>query len=149
MFIVPIHDSQHLSRLFDDTLERFFRPGATSAQAAAAAGTPRRPALDVAETERAYTVKLDMPGVAKEDVKVAVEGRQVKVQAQTAAPLQQGDETGERVVYRERAPASYARSFALPLEVELGEAAARLEHGVLTLTLPKRGARSPAHLTVN
>ena len=150
MFIVPItRDSQHLSRLFDATLARYFGTGAPSAKAAADADPARRPALDVAENERAYTVKLDMPGVAKEDVKVAVEGRQVKVQAQAAPLLQQGDDTGERVVYRERAAASYARSFTLPLEVDLGEAAARLEHGVLTLTLPKRGARGAAHLTVN
>lgn len=145
MFIVPItRDTQQLSRLFDDTLERFFGPvGAGSADAA----SPRRPALDVAETERAYTVKLDMPGVAKEDVKVSVEGRQVNVQAQA----QHSDEKreGERVVYRERTLASYARSFTLPLEVDLAEAGAKLEHGVLTLTLPKRGARSAAHLTVN
>jgi HSP20 family protein len=153
MFIVPItRDTQHLSRLFDDTLERFFGPVASTGSASAAdSGTPRRPALDVAESERAYTVKLDMPGVAKEDVKVSVEGRQVNVQAQTLPQVQPAEDKqeGERVVYRERTPASYARSFTLPLEVDLGEAAAKLEHGVLTLTLPKRGARSAAHLTVN
>lgn len=153
MFIVPItRDTQHLSRLFDDTLERFFGPVGNASHAGTAdTGTPRRPALDVAESERAYTVKLDMPGVAKQDVKVSVEGRQVNVQAQTLPQAQQAEDKqdGERVVYRERTPASYARSFTLPLEVDLGEAAAKLEHGVLTLTLPKRGARSAAHLTVN
>lgn len=151
MFIVPItRDTQHLSRLFDDTLERFFGPVGSSGSAADT-GTPRRPALDVAENESAYTVKLDMPGVAREDVKVSVEGRQVNVQAQALQQVQQGEDKqiGERVVYRERTPANYARSFTLPLEVDLGEAAAKLEHGVLTLTLPKRGARSAAHLTVN
>ncbi len=153
MFIVPItRDTQHLSRLFDDTLERFFGPVVHGGNAGAAeADTPRRPALDVAESERAYTVKLDMPGVAKEDVKVSVEGRQVNVQARTLPAAPQGDDKPdtERVVYRERTAASYARSFTLPLEVDLAEAAAKLEHGVLTLTLPKRGARSAAHLTVN
>ncbi len=149
MFIVPItRDTQHLSRLFDDTLERFFGPMAQSGSAGAAdAATPRRPALDVAEDERSYTVKLDMPGVAKEDVKVSVEGRQVNVQAQAQASDEKRE--GERVVYRERTIASYARSFTLPLEVDLAEAGAKLENGVLTLTLPKRGARSAAHLTVN
>ena len=155
MFIVPItRDPHHLSRLFDDRLDRFFGPAASSARSstgAADTATPRRPALDVAESESAYTVKLDMPGVAKEDVKVSVEGRQVNVQAQNHPPAPRAEDQpdSERLVYRERTPASYARSFTLPLEVDLGEAAARLEHGVLTLTLPKRGARSAAHLTVN
>ena len=143
MFIVPMsRESRQLSRLFDDTFERVFGP-VTSNDGVAA----RSPALDVAETERDYTVRLDMPGVAKEDVKVSVEGRQVTVQAQTQRNDEKKD--GERIVYRERAVSSYARSFTLPLEVDQAEASAKLEHGVLTLTLPKRGARTAAQLTVN
>ncbi len=143
MFIVPITRDAQISRLFDDTLDRFFGAAreATEAQAA------RRPALDVAESEQSYTVKLDLPGVAKEDVKVAVEGRQVSVQAHTANAEVLRE--GERLVHRERSAASYARSFTLPQEVDLSEAQAKLDKGVLTLTLPKRSARSAAHLTVN
>lgn len=143
MFLVPVNrDSRQLSRLFDDTFDRFF-----GSSAATESPTLRSPALDVAETERAYTVKLDMPGVAKEDVKVSVEGRQVTVQAHN----QRIDEKkeGERVVYRERAVSSYARTFTLPVEVDQAEALAKLEHGVLLLTLPKRGARSAAQISVN
>ena len=149
MFIVPItRHTAHRSRLLDDTLARFF--GAVADPASDTAEAARRPALDVAESEHAYTVKLDRPGVAKEDVKVSVDGRRVSLQAQAAAqPQTEEKPDAERLVYRERTPASYARSFTLPLEVELTEAAAKLEHGVLTLTLPKRGARSAAHLTVN
>ena len=143
MFLVPIHrDSRQLSRLFDDTLDRFFGP------VAAAEGVAQRsPALDVAETERAYTVKLEMPGVSKDDIKVSVEGRAVTVQAES----QKVDEKkeGERVVYRERSNSSYARTFTLPVEVEQAEAGAKLEQGVLTLTLPKRNARASARITVN
>lgn len=143
MFLVPMsRESRQLSRLFDDTFERVFGPITSNDSLAA-----RSPALDVAETERAYTVKLDMPGVAKEDVKVSVEGKQITVQAQTQRSDEKKD--GERIVYRERSVSSYARSFTLPLEVDQTEASAKLEHGVLTLTLPKRGARSAAQLTVN
>lgn len=143
MFIVPVtRETPQISRLLDDTLERFF--GAAPAAAGAAA---HHPALDVAETEQAYTVRLDMPGVAKEDVKVAVEGRQVSVQAERRHSEEKKE--GERVVYRERSNASYARRFRLPLEVDLAEAAAKLDQGVLTLTLPKRSARAGAQITVN
>jgi HSP20 family protein len=143
MFIVPVsRDTQALSRLLDDSFERFFGGSTPSDNLAA-----RSPALDVAETERNYTIKLDMPGVAKEDVKVSVEGRQVTVQAQRQRSEERTE--GERLVYRERTQASYARSFTLPLEVDQADAAARLEHGVLTLTLPKRSARSAAQITVN
>ena len=147
MFLVPLSResrpfSRPYSRLLDDTFERFLGPVAATEGVAS-----RNPALDVAETDRAYTVKLEMPGVSKEDVKVAVEGRQVTVQAQSQTGEEKKD--GERVIYRERTATSYARTFTLPVEVDQAEAGARLEQGVLTLTLPKRGARSAAQITVN
>lgn len=148
MFIVPVtRESRQLSRLFDETLDRFFGAAGTSITGADAAAGPRSPALDVVESERGYTVNLEVPGVAKEDVKVSIDGRRVNVQAQSARGDEQRD--GERIVYRERAVTSYARSFTLPVEVEQAEAGAKLEHGVLTLTLPKRGARNAATLTIN
>lgn len=148
MFLVPVsryanQDTRQLSRLFDDTLERFFGPVSTASESVSS----RSPALDVAETERAYTVKLEVPGVTKDDVKVSVEGRQVTVQASTQRVEEKKE--GERLVYRERATTSYARTFTLPVEVDQVEAGAKLEHGVLTLTLPKRSARSAAQIAVN
>lgn len=143
MFLVPVtRETRQLSRLFDDTFDRFFGSSATAESDGA-----RSPALDVAESDRGYTVKLEMPGVAKEDVKVAIEGRQITVQAQSERTEERKE--GDRVVYRERSASSYARSFTLPMEVDQAESGAKLENGVLTLTLPKRGARSAAQITVN
>ena len=56
---------------------------------------------------------------------------------------------GERVLYAERSVASFARSFTLPVEVDQAESSARMEHGVLTLQLAKRGAVRATQLTVN
>ena len=146
MFIVPLarthRDPRLLSRLLDDSIDRFFAtPAATQRP------TSRSPVLDVVETAGAYTVTLEMPGVAKEDVKISVEGRQVSVQAQ-GQPAEAAKE-GEQIVYRERAVASYARSFTLPTEVAQAEAGAKLENGVLTLTLPKRGASGATQININ
>ena len=141
MFIVPTpRDARHLNRLFDDAFERFFTPVAAEGVAS------RSPALDVAETDRAYNVRLEMPGVQKDDVKVSIDGRQVSVQAQARREEERKD--GERVVYRERSLSSYARTFTLPAEIDQAEASAKLENGVLALELPKRGARSAAQITV-
>lgn len=145
MFIVPsTRDTRQLTRLFDDAFDRFLGQVAMPAAEGVAS---RSPALDVAENARGYTVKLEMPGVAREDVKVSIDGRQVTVQAQSPHPEERPD--GERVVYRERSVSSYARTFTLPAEIDQAEAGARLEHGVLTLTLPRRGARSAAQITVS
>ena len=61
---------EYFERLFDDSFDRFFAP-------AAQGSSLRSPALDVSESERAYTVKLDLPGVAKGDVKIAIGGAPV------------------------------------------------------------------------
>lgn len=144
MFIVPVsRDTRHLSRLFDETFDRFFGPVAGHE----GTGGARTPALDVSESDKAYTVTLEVPGVAKEDVKVSIEGRQVSVQAQTRRDGEKKE--GDRVVHRERSEASYARTFTLAAEVDPAETTARLDHGVLTLTLPKRSARSAAVIRVN
>jgi HSP20 family protein len=147
MFLVPVnrcgtHDARQLSRLFDDTLEHLFGPIGAGPGVAS-----RTPALDVSETERAYIATLEMPGVSKDDVKVSVDGRQVTVQASTQRS--EDPKNGERTLYRERASTRYARAFALPAEVAQAEAGATLEHGVLTLTLPKRSARSATQISVN
>jgi HSP20 family protein len=150
MFLVPMtRNSAELARsfdrLFDDGLfDRFFAP---SRAEAAAANLTRSPALDVTETDRAYTVKLDMPGVAKDDVKIAIEGRRVDVEASSSRNEEKKD--GERVVYSERSVTRYARSFTLPAEVDQAESSAKMEHGVLTLMLAKRGATKATQLTVS
>ena len=146
MFLVPVSRSRsHLvrsfDRLFDDSFERIFANGA-----AAESDATRSPALDVAESDLAYTVKLDMPGVAKEDVKVSIDGRRVTVEANSRKDEVKND--GDRVVYRERSVSNYARTIKLSAEVEQSTSAAKLENGVLTLTLNKRSPTA-AQISVN
>ena len=107
----------------------------------------RSPALDVAESEAGYKVNLDLPGVTKEDVKVAIDGRRVSVSAQSQRDETQRD--GERVIYRERAAASFERSFALPEEIDQEASLAKLDNGVLSLTRAKKRVAAARTLTVN
>jgi HSP20 family protein len=143
MFIVPLTRTsvplaRRFDRLFDDSFERIVAPSRADA---------RVPALDVAETEAGYTARLDLPGVAKDDVKVSIEGRLVTVQAQAQKTEEKTD--GDRIIYRERAAASYTRTFKLPAEVDQAESGAKLENGVLTLTLRKRALPGAGQITVN
>jgi HSP20 family protein len=120
----------------------------------AATDAARSPALDVEATDSGYTVRLDMPGVAKEDVKVTVDGKRVTVQADVRADVQ-GDvqgtneaSSGPRLIYRERSSRRFARSFTLPEALDQAAANAKLEQGVLTLTLAKKTPSAQA-ITVN
>lgn len=146
MFLVPMTRNSELARsfdrLFDEGFERFFAPSQTGQ-----GSTMRSPALDVAESDAAYTVSVDLPGVAKEDVKVSIDGRRVDIEAQTRKEEERKE--GDRVVYRERSMASYARSFTVAADIDQSASAAKLENGVLTLTLSKRGAPASAQLTVS
>jgi len=137
MFVFPIarrashFSSRHLDQLIDATLDRV---ALTS------------PALDVAETEAAYLVQLDLPGVAKDAVKVDIEGRRVTVDAQQA-PV--GAAEGTTTLLRERAQTRFSRSFALAREIDPAQSSAKLENGVLTLTLVKRVAEGNGKLAVS
>ena len=154
MFIVPVSRraavrARHFDSLFDNAFDQLFsQPTADSAPV-------RRPAIDVAASDRGYVVTLDVPGVTREDVKVSIDGRRVSIVAEArAAEAPAGDATAEtpkstdRVILRERAFASYARSFTLQSEIDQSSSQARLENGVLTLTLTKRSANE-TRLTVN
>ncbi len=145
MLLVPVsRPSPFAVRGFDRALERFF-----GASAAGDAEAFRSPALDVAENDQQYTVQLDVPGIAKDDVQVSIDGRRVTVQAQTKKTEEAEGEAADRLLYRERTAASYSRSFTLPVELEQTESAAKLENGVLTLTLAKRRAAATQRITVN
>ncbi|HLQ19845.1 MAG TPA: Hsp20/alpha crystallin family protein, partial [Tabrizicola sp.] len=104
------------------------------------ADVARTPALDISEDDKAYNVTVDMPGVAKEAVKVRVEGRRVHIE--TASEEAAAPTDGSRVLYRERRAARYARSFSLPVEIDQSQSQARFENGVLTLNLVKRVAEN-------
>ncbi len=151
MFVLPVASALsrqqiNLARSLDRLLDGTFDRSQATSQTPEVVGT-RSPALDVTETDTGYTVTVDLPGVAKANVQVSIEGRRVNISAQ-ALKNDEGAQA-DRLVYRERAAASYARSFSLPAEVDQAEAQAKLENGVLTLALPKRVARTASQITIN
>jgi HSP20 family protein len=90
--------------------------------------------VNVTDAANEYTVIADLPGIAKDDINIEINGADVKIAAQTKP-----DEPRQR---------SYARSFTLPLEVDEEKAAALYENGVLKLTLPKKAANAGKRLQV-
>ena len=91
----------------------------------AAASTPRL-AMDVYENEAAYTTVMELPGVKKEDVKLDLSQRSLTVTAERKLTTDSGESTQ-----------SYTRSLTLPADVATDSISAKLEDGILTLTLPK------------
>ena len=101
--------------------------------------------VDVAETEQAYTLKAEIPGVNKEDIKVAVEGNQVTL---TAEVRQEKDEKTENTLRSERYFGMQTRSFSLPQDVDDANAQATYKDGILELTLPKKPGTTRKQLQI-
>lgn len=102
--------------------------------------------LDVHEDDAAYTVKAEVPGVRKEDIDVRIDGNQVTISAEVKKESE--EKKGERVLRSERQYGFASRSFTLATDVDDAAAKAKVENGVLQLTLPKRSKASSKKLDV-
>lgn len=105
--------------------------------------------MDVEETEKAYVVNAEVPGVNKEDIKISVEGNVVSIQAEVKKVKEEKDETTKgNMVCSERYYGQQSRSFSLPQEVDDANAEAKYQDGILTLTLPKKQPSARKTLSV-
>ena len=124
-------------RLVENMIEDMFAPFTQGSGLAPWSGEGTiSPRLNVSENDKAFEVQAEMPGVNKEDVKVAIDRQRVTIEGESKREAQQRE--GENVLYTERSASKFMRSFMLPVEVDEGNAQARMENGVLTLTLPKK-----------
>lgn len=101
--------------------------------------------MDVDETDQNYQITADIPGVNKEDIKVAIDGNQVSISAQVK---EEKETTSKGVLRSERYYGQQYRSITLPQEVDDTKAEARYEGGVLRLTLPKKPGTGGKQLTI-
>ena len=106
------------------------------------------PALDVYETEQAYVVELDLPGVHPENVDLSFEQGTLTIRG-TRAPTVKTPEKGElRVFSAERVSGSFIRSVRLPEYVDAEKIEASYDNGVLVVTIPKAAAARARKITI-
>jgi HSP20 family protein len=110
-------------------------------------GLPDSFKVDIKETESAYVVHAEIPGVKKEDLNVTVDAGKLTI----AAEIKQFDQAkeGEKIVRSERYYGSLARSFQLPLEVDQDASTAKYENGILELILTKKMSTGVKKLKVH
>ncbi|NRR34175.1 Hsp20/alpha crystallin family protein [Oxalobacteraceae bacterium] len=107
--------------------------------------TAPRMRMDVTEDEQNYIVKAEIPGVNKEDIKVAINGNQVSLSAEIK---EEKNANAAGTLRAERYYGQLHRSFTLPHEVDDDQAEAHYEDGVLQLTLPKRVGTGGKQLSI-
>jgi HSP20 family protein len=92
------------------------------------------PMSDLIETDNAYELKMDVPGMEAKDIDVQVHGNTVTLRGKRA---EEKEEQGKTFHRTERYAGSFSRTFVLPSEVNEDEVAAEYAQGVLTVKLPK------------
>ncbi len=103
--------------------------------------------VDVAEDDRTYTVKAEIPGVRKEDIKVSIDGNLVSISAEVKREKEEKE--GRKIICSERYYGSVSRSFTLARDVDQAESIAKYSDGVLQLTLPKKSGTTTRQLTIS
>lgn len=121
-----------VDRLFDD----FFRGWPTPWASGWPAPGPEAfcPAVDLRETAEEYVVTAQVPGFSKEKLDVTVAEDSVTIKGEREEAAEHGK---EGYYFRESSGGSFQRVIPLPGAVLPDKATARLEDGVLTLSLPK------------
>jgi len=99
--------------------------------------------LDVTEQDLAYQVRAELPGVKKDDIRIAVDGNFVSISCKVRRD--RPETSHGRVRAQEAAIGRASRGFSLAHEIDSAAVVAKLEDGVLQLTLPKR-AGAPGRL---
>ena len=95
-----------------------------------------RPAVDIRENEAAYTISVEVPGVAREAIEVAVDKDVLTVRGERKLANDEADQASVRRV--ERYHGTFARSFQLPPDADADGIEAKLHEGVLELTIPRK-----------
>lgn len=101
--------------------------------------------MDVSETDQAYLVKAEIPGVKKDDIKVAIDGNQVSI---TAEVKKEEEKKSGSMIRSERYYGQQYRSFTLAQDVDDTKAEAKYQDGMLELTLPKKPGTGGKQLAV-
>lgn len=111
MFFAPTLRSRAFvsPRAFDRSFERFVNDTFDGA----------RRSLNVEQDDKSWTLRLDVPGVARDDLNIGIEGAVVRIETRAEAPRQ------------------FKAAYELPLEIDPAASEAKLENGVLTLRLAK------------
>lgn len=101
------------------------------------------PAATVLETADGYTLEVEMPGVSKENLEMWVENNELTILGRRSMPSVEGT-----LLHRESRQENFRRSFELDPSIDAEKISAKIEQGVVTLTLPKAEQVKPRKITV-
>ena len=135
-----LENIQHeMNRLFNTSLSRWVSDDRGLLESA------WNPSIDIHESQDYIIVRADLPGVAKEDIDVAVNGDTLTIKGEKK---QEKEEKDKEYIRSERFYGSFAKSVTLPCEIDTTKVDAQYKDGVLKLMLPKREEAKPKQIQI-
>jgi HSP20 family protein len=102
------------------------------------------PEVNIYEDKDGYILEAEMPGVNKDGLEITLEGTEITITGRRNVPAMKGDS-----LFRESQPANFRRVFSLDPVIDTGRINAKMDQGVLTLTLPKSEKVKPKRIQVD
>ncbi|WP_339136064.1 MAG: Hsp20/alpha crystallin family protein [Candidatus Electrothrix sp. GW3-4] len=101
------------------------------------------PVVDILETDNEFVLKVELPGVEKDDVQVGIDNRILTIKGE-----KKGDDKDKKVHRNECRYGTFIRTFTLPQDVDVDKVEAACKNGVLSLTLTKMEQAKPKQIEV-
>jgi HSP20 family protein len=98
----------------------------------------------VVEASDSYTLEVEMPGLNKEGLEISIENNELTVLGRRSLPAVEGT-----LIHRESRQENYRRTFELDPSIDADRISAKIDQGVVTLTLPKAEHIKPRKITVS
>ena len=98
----------------------------------------------VTEISDGYTLEIEMPGVKKDGLEISVENNELTIIGRRSLPIAEGT-----LIHRESRPENFRRMFELDPSIDANKISAKIDQGLVTLTLPKAEHVKPRKITVS
>lgn len=138
--LATIHPASEF-RTFEEMFDRMFN-GVARPTAPAANVLP----LDVIERENKLIVRAAIPGIDPKDLDIQVEENVLTIRGEVRSEFEQKE---DKVYRKEITTGRFSRSVRLPEDINLEAVDAEFQHGMVTVTLPRREAPKPKSVKVN
>jgi HSP20 family protein len=103
------------------------------------------PSVDFSENEKEYIVRLEAPGIAKEDLEVNLEGQTLTLSGRRDFAK---EEKTEEYFWQEREQGRFVRAIQLPGAVDQAKVTATYQDGIMTIRLPKTEPRAKSRIPI-
>lgn len=137
----PLRDMATFSKAFDRMLEDWPMPRTELSK------YNFNPNCEVKETKSNFLLKMDLPGVPKEAIKIDLQDDRLTISGERSEEKKSEDKEG-KLHFSEMYYGSFTRSMTFPASVESEKAEAKYDNGVLTLTIPKKASHNTRQISI-